>query len=448
MFLLAAYGNVDGSVLRQHLRRDASPVKVRVTQANSTVTNGSQVNPSTEAPATQQGSFRFPDNCPDANCDFLVTYQASGDDSVVFELRGRGEWAGVGFSEDNQMPDTDILICASDTSLSGHYYATGRTRPTRTNSTPSAVAISDQSFNNGVVSCRITRELNPGIANFRNLEQQQFLLGAIGALSGSTIGIHAQRRATSSRVDVRSGEDGAGSGIEPKILAHGIMMTLAWVLFAFVGLFTARYMREVWEPRKLLGEKAWFTVHRSLMTITLLLTISATVLIFVHIGGWSSNAGPHPYLGIVAIAFAIVQPIMAAFRPHPGAPRRDIFNWSHRIVGFIALVMAVVSIYYGLCTQQVELGKQGLYAVIAFYIGEVLILMFELYLILSKRSKEKNSVSMGNTADIPMEVPGHQTQPQTEMSMKEAMIRSFMFVFVTLHGASVALTIILLLVLK
>lgn len=37
-------------------------------------------------------------------------------------------------------------------------------------------------------------------------------------------------------------------------------MTLAWVLFAFVGLFTARYMREVWEPRKLLGEKAWFTV--------------------------------------------------------------------------------------------------------------------------------------------------------------------------------------------
>ena len=40
----------------------------------------------------------------------------------------------------------------------------------------------------------------------------------------------------------------------------GILMTLAWTLFAFVGLFTARYMRQVWEPRKLLGEKAWFTV--------------------------------------------------------------------------------------------------------------------------------------------------------------------------------------------
>ena len=44
------------------------------------------------------------------------------------------------------------------------------------------------------------------------------------------------------------------------LICLGIMMTLAWVLFAFVGLFTARYMREVWEPRQLLGEKAWFTV--------------------------------------------------------------------------------------------------------------------------------------------------------------------------------------------
>lgn len=37
-------------------------------------------------------------------------------------------------------------------------------------------------------------------------------------------------------------------------------MTLAWILFAFVGLFIARYMRQAWEPRELLGKKAWFTV--------------------------------------------------------------------------------------------------------------------------------------------------------------------------------------------
>ena len=34
---------------------------------------------------------------------------------------------------------------------------------------------------------RITRDVNPGLAIFRNLEEQQFLLGAIGDLSGKQI---------------------------------------------------------------------------------------------------------------------------------------------------------------------------------------------------------------------------------------------------------------------
>ena len=34
---------------------------------------------------------------------------------------------------------------------------------------------------------RITREINPVSANFRNLEEQQFLLGAIGDLNGKNI---------------------------------------------------------------------------------------------------------------------------------------------------------------------------------------------------------------------------------------------------------------------
>ena len=58
----------------------------------------------------QQGSFRFPDNCQDADCNFLVTYQASGDNSVVFELTGRGNWAGVGFSDDENMVSNIDLI--------------------------------------------------------------------------------------------------------------------------------------------------------------------------------------------------------------------------------------------------------------------------------------------------------------------------------------------------
>lgn len=61
---------------------------------------------------------------------------------------------------------------------------------------------------------------------------------------------------------------------------------------------------------------------------------------------------------------------------------------------FMHFYFAVVSIYFGLATTFVDLRKQGLYAVITFYIGEFLVFVFELYLILSKRNKEKRSVSM------------------------------------------------------
>ncbi|XP_044172746.1 ferric-chelate reductase 1-like [Acropora millepora] len=298
------------------------------------------------------------------------------------------------------------------------------------------------------MKCRVSRVINPGLTNFKDLNSSLFLLAAYGPL-GADGGIsqHNLRRSSSERVRVLETRQVNNDGpIDAKVLAHGILMTLAWTLFAFVGLFTARYMRQVWQPTKIWGKDAWFTVHRVLMTTTVLLTVTGTILIFVEVKGWSSGAGAHPICGMIAIILAVIQPIMAALRPSPNAPKREIFNWSHRIVGTVALVMAVVSIYLGLDQNQVGLGKQGLYAVIAFYIGEFLVFVFEFYLILSKRNKEKRTM----TGDIPMQSSGVETQQQQQpdMSPQEAMIRTMMFVFVILVGFSVSLTIIILLVSK
>ncbi|XP_078359295.1 putative ferric-chelate reductase 1 isoform X2 [Oculina patagonica] len=400
-----------------------------------------------------KGSFGIPDSCTSSDdCDFLVTYQ-NVVDNVEFELSGKAGWAGVGFSDDTNMADTDILICASDRSKSGHYYAEGRSTPPMTRPTPSAVTIIEHSNDGGVVKCKIAREINPGIENFRNLNESWFLLGAIGDFRGDQIQQHRVRQTTNSRINVTDASgsaSGSDAGIDNFIIVHGTLMTLAWILFAFVGLFTARYMRQVWEPTQLLGTKTWFAVHRTLMTLTVLLTVAGTVVIFVGRKGWSSGAGVHPYFGIVVVALALAQPIMAAFRPHPGEPRRNIFNWTHRIVGTLALILGVVAIFFGL-DQFLDPGDDsGLYAVITFYIAEFLVFVFEVYLILSKRNREKRSVPIGTTRDIPMEQPGHQTRasPEPDMPVKEAMIRNFMFIFVVLVGASVSLTIILLIVLK
>ncbi|XP_068745121.1 ferric-chelate reductase 1-like isoform X2 [Montipora capricornis] len=396
-----------------------------------------------------RGCFFSPDSCTSSeNCDFLITFEATNSTTVLFEVSGKGEWAAVGFSDNKDMADTDLLMCVrGDGSRSGHYYASSTATPQQTTPTPSAIAVIEQAFENGRTKCRVSREINPGLTNFKDLNTSLFLIGGYGPQDGGGgIARHTTTPLSSDdRLRVLEAVQVISDSSSPSkklILVHGILMAIAWTGFAFVGLFTARYMREVWEPTEIFGKKAWFTVHRLLMTTTVSLTIAGTIVIFVHKGRWSSGDGAHPICGIIAISLAVIQPIMAAFRPAPDAPKRGIFNWTHRLVGFVALVMAVVTIYLGL--DRFGLGKPGLYTVITFYIGEFLIFVFEFYLIMSKRNKTKKT----DTRDIAMHPPGYEIQQQPEMSPKEAMLRKMMFAFVTLLGFSVTLTIILLLVLR
>lgn len=56
-----------------------------------------------------------------------------------------------------------------------------------------------------------------------------------------------------------------------------------------------------------------------------------------------------------------------------------------------------MAIYLGLNEYDSKnVGKPGLYAVIAFYVGEFCVFLFELYLILSKRNKEKRTSQVNN----------------------------------------------------
>ena len=79
------------------------------------------------------------------------------------------------------------------------------------------------------------------------------------------------------------------------------------------------------------------------MTITWSLTVVAFILIFVELGGWTSlhvTDNPHAVIGVVTTVLAFIQPFMAYFRPHPGTPKRFIFNWAHWLVGNSAHILA------------------------------------------------------------------------------------------------------------
>jgi len=75
------------------------------------------------------------------------------------------------------------------------------------------------------------------------------------------------------------------------------------------------------------------------MVLTWSMTIAAFVIIFVELGTWSSQT-IHASVGLATTILCFIQPFMAAMRPHPGAPRRALFNWAHWFVGNVAKICA------------------------------------------------------------------------------------------------------------
>ncbi|CAH3191433.1 unnamed protein product, partial [Porites evermanni] len=141
----------------------------------------------TEGCGETKGCYASPASCTTSeNCNFLITYNATNSTHVEFELSGKGDWIAVGFSDDQLMVNTDILMCVNNQSLSGHYYATNRSRPPRTNPTPAAVQFIEQADENNTIKCRhviwVSRDINPNppIQNFKDLNQEVFLLAAYG----------------------------------------------------------------------------------------------------------------------------------------------------------------------------------------------------------------------------------------------------------------------------
>jgi len=77
------------------------------------------------------------------------------------------------------------------------------------------------------------------------------------------------------------------------------------------------------------------------MVLVWLLTIAGFVLIFIELGGWTSDTqNPHAILGVVTTVLTFIQPIGAAMRPTPSSPKRPLFNWLHWLVGNSAHIIA------------------------------------------------------------------------------------------------------------
>lgn len=309
-----------------------------------------------EGCGSQKSCLRDPDGCDpqnDTSCHFLSF--SNEETSILFELSGPAEgYVSFALSLDKWMGNDDVYMCIRDTNRVdiNTGYVSGRTHPvfsSENNLKDTAWRLSD-----GVIQCSFRRDVFPtDHPNRFPLDQPYYLFMAHGRAEDGRTHRHDRQPLISTNQKELTGdpEDLTGSRSPLLIKYHGACMLIAWMSSVSAGVIIARYFKPDWPERNILGQKVWFQLHRALMTITVLLTLVGFVLPFIYRGGWSKRAGLHPYLGCVVMALAVIQPVMALFRPSPDASRRYIFNWMHFGTGTIAQIVAVIAIFLGIHQQ-------------------------------------------------------------------------------------------------
>ncbi|RXN22194.1 ferric-chelate reductase 1 isoform X1 [Labeo rohita] len=281
-----------------------------------------------EGCGSTKSCVRDPEGCDPQNntaCHFL-SFRTLGS-SVMFELSGPAEgYVSFALSLDKWMGDDDVYLCIRDTDTvdikAG--YVSGRHHPEYT----SQNVLKDTAWrlSDGVIQCSFRRDvrLPPEILNRFSLDQMYYLFMAHGRAENGRTHRHDRQPLISTYQTAILGppEDLTGSRSPLLMKYHGAFMLIAWMSTVSAGVIMARYFKPDWPESNILGQKVWF-----------------------------QRAGIHPYLGCVVMALAVIQPLMALFRPAPDASRRYIFNWMHFGTGTVAQVIAVVTIFLGIHQQ-------------------------------------------------------------------------------------------------
>ncbi|XP_019693046.2 ferric-chelate reductase 1 [Felis catus] len=341
--------------------------------------------------ASDCGNKKFCIRSP-LNCDpekeracFFLSFTRD-DQSVVVEMSGPSKgYLSFAFSHDRWMGDDDAYVCIHE-DHTVHIQPSrlmGRSHPVM----DSRGALEDMAWRlaDGVMQCSFRRNITlPGVKNRFDLNTSYYIFLADGAADNGRIYKHSQQPLiTYEKHNVTDYPKNVGGSRSLFLLkAHGALMFVAWMTTVSIGVLMARFFKFVW-AKPVFGQAAWFQVHRTLMLTTTALTCIAFVLPFIYRRGWSWHAGYHPYLGCLVMVLAVLQPLLAAFRPPLYDPRRQMFNWTHWSMGTAARIIAVAAMFLGMDLPGLNLpGPWKTYAMtgfVAWHVGTEIVLEIHAY---------------------------------------------------------------------
>jgi hypothetical protein len=152
-------------------------------------------------------------------------------------------------------------------------------------------------------------------------------------------------------------EEEIDSDKQMKFEVHGILMLIAWGLFAPLGLVVARYgkpataaeaMAKVTDPAP---PAMWFVVHRACMYSAVVITLVASIIALSTVEEHVDEV--HTKIGVILTSVLLIQPVNAYFRPHKPkageAPSsaRVAWEWGHRWLGRALVGLSFASLISG-----------------------------------------------------------------------------------------------------
>ncbi|KAK0425574.1 hypothetical protein QR680_009268 [Steinernema hermaphroditum] len=345
-----------------------------------------------------KGCWLEPEDCGGApfGCDNAVSFRADND-YVDFELFSSKiassiNYLSLGFSEDSEMGGEAVTHCSFLDKPEVHVtfnFGKSNAQPEEANeqkAEPEVVELVEAKRGNESLYCRFRQRIAPSMESpfFPRLNSSFVLLFARGktrapralaphsfdARSPDFPAVSPQKLNLVEDFEVlRSGEtpkmsdapfaESSLSGHTRRnlVVAHGVMMIIAWMICVAVAVFSARYLRHHWPQKTPFGVRIWFHIHRSLNVFAVVVMLLSLLLVFVAKdwtwkGPWFSRSADdnlgggalHSLFGSVALILGVSQPFNSLLRCAPDARARPLFNWSHRLVGLFGFLAALIAI--------------------------------------------------------------------------------------------------------
>lgn len=328
-----------------------------------------QVDPVYDGCGSTKLCFGYPDGCiKSQTCDYHANVVVRGD-TYIFTLfgtttsKGAPKFVALGLSEDEKMSDDSVMECIvnDDNQIEAHmsYNIKGEYGNKRLPELASAIHLVNSSTANGDILCTFTRDpITTVEGKIYDLVKDKYVLLIAGgtSLKENGVGYHVESKLAASEAVSLSDTSEIGGRSNILYRLHGAFMVIAWIGCASTGILLARYFKQTWVGSQICGKDQWFAWHRIIMATAWTLTCAAFIIIFVQIQGWyGETSNPHGIIGCITMVLAFVQPFMAALRPAPDSPKRPIFNWSHWLVGNLAHILAIVTIFFAVKLAKAEL---------------------------------------------------------------------------------------------